>query len=388
MVVGRRPEMQNIAAFPFDPVRQLGDGFGCNPSYKTRSVTNIKTTVTSHDVARLAQVSQSAVSRTFTPGASVSPATRAKVQDAARKLGYRPNAIARTLSTRRSRIIGLVISRLDNLFYPIVLEQLSQRLRRDGYHVLLFVTDARETDNVMQEILQYQVDGIVMMSTVLSSGLAGSCAVAGIPVVLFNRMSYKPVHQGYPAGSVTSDNYEGGRAVAHYLVESGHQKVAFIAGLEVSSTSLERESGFREGLREKGRRCFARSVGNFSFDDAKLAARDLFSSRLGDDALALPDAVFVASDHMAFAVMDVLRMELNLRIPEDVSVVGFDNVPQAAWGSYQLTTVEQNIPPMVEAAVSLLLDQITGGAKTESITVPCQLLIRSSSRTIPTPLSA
>ena len=127
---------------------------------------------TSLDVARLAQVSQSAVSRTFTPGASVSEATRTKVEAAARKLGYRPNAIARTLITRRSRMIGVVMSYLENQFYPVVLEKLSQRLQRDGYHVLLFIADTRQTDAVLAEILQYQVDGLVMASTSMYSALA------------------------------------------------------------------------------------------------------------------------------------------------------------------------------------------------------------------------
>lgn len=157
--------------------------------------------VTSLDVARLAQVSQSAVSRTFTPGASVSEATRVKVEEAARKLGYRPNAIARTLITRRSRIIGVVMSYLENQFYPVVLEKLSQRLQRDGYHVLLFIADTRQTDAVLAEILQYQVDGMVMASTSMSSALALRCEEAGIPVVLFNRVSSGSGN----ASSVTTD---------------------------------------------------------------------------------------------------------------------------------------------------------------------------------------
>jgi len=132
----------------------------------------MRANITSQHVARLAQVSQSAVSRTYTPGASVSIGTRARVMDAARQLGYRPNAIARSLITRRSRMIGVVMSQLDNQFYPLVLEKLSQRLRRDGYHVLLFITARDESDGVLAEILQYQVDGIIMASTVLSSALA------------------------------------------------------------------------------------------------------------------------------------------------------------------------------------------------------------------------
>jgi DNA-binding LacI/PurR family transcriptional regulator len=125
-----------------------------------------KQNVTSIDVARLADVSQSAVSRTFTPGASVSDATRARVLEAAAKLGYRPNAIARTLSTRSSRMIAVVVSNLQNQFYPVVIERLSQRLQKNGYHVLLFINEVEEADELLVELMRYQVDGIVMASPV------------------------------------------------------------------------------------------------------------------------------------------------------------------------------------------------------------------------------
>ena len=199
--------------------------------------------VTSIDVARLAEVSQSAVSRSFTPGASVAPETRARVLDAARKLGYRPNAIASTLSTRRSRMIAVVLSNLQNQFYPVVVEALSQRLQKDGYHVLLFVTETEDADELLVELLRYQVDGIVMASTHLSSGLAQQIADARIPVVMFNRTSNKG-----RISTVSSDNLSGGRAVAHFLADGGHQRVAYIAGAEDSSTNHDREEGLRAGL--------------------------------------------------------------------------------------------------------------------------------------------
>lgn len=342
-----------------------------------------KTTVTSIDVARLAEVSQSAVSRSFTPGASVSDATRSKVMDAARKLGYRPNAHARSLITKRSRIIGLVLSQMENLLYPVALDHLAKRLQRDGYHVLLFVNDTPNSDELVNQILQYHVDGIVLASTTLSSGLAQRCADAAIPVVLFNR-----VMASGSAGSVSSvrsDNVAGGRAVARHLAETGHQRIAFIAGHEESSTNLERERGFREGLAERGLRIWARSVGNYDFEQARNATRELFgagSERLGTVPDTVPDAVFVASDHMAFAVMDTLRHELKLRIPQDVSVVGFDNVPQADWGSYRLTTVEQQVGPMIEATVGLLQRYLRDDrpSQSENVIVPVQLVIRESVR--------
>ena len=328
-------------------------------------------TITSLDVARLAAVSQSAVSRAFTPGASVSVDTRAKVQEAARKLGYRPNAIARSLITRRSRMIGVVVSYLDNQFYPVVLEKISQRLQRDGYHVLLFIADTREVDAVLAEILQYQVDGLVMASTSLSGVLALRCSDAGIPVVLFNRT----ISDSHGANSVTSDNFAGGRLVARHLVEAGYQRIAYIAGMEDSSTNKDRERGFREGLAEHGRTCFARALGNYDFEQAKAAARELFAVK---PALR-PDAVFVANDHMAMAVMDTLRIELRLRIPRDVGVVGFDNVKQAAWGSYQLSSVEQDADAMIEATVKLLMEQMQGVVQSHEVVLPARLVVRGSS---------
>lgn len=350
--------------------------------------------VTAHEVASLAQVSQSAVSRTFTPGASVSDATREKVLQAAKKLGYRPNALARSLITRRTHIIALVMSYLENQFYPLVIEKLSQQLQRQGYHLLMFISEEAESDGVLAEILQYQVDGIVMASTMLSPSMAKSCADFGVPVVFFNRVPdttpaqnnmWAASSQANATSSVTSDNYQGGRMVAELLLKTGHRKIAFLAGLELSSTSVERERGFIDVLSAAGVDLYRRAVGNYSAEGAKAAARVLFA---GASLAARPDAVFVANDHMAIAAMDVLRIELGLRIPQDVSVVGFDDVPQAAWGAYQLTTVTQSVEEMVSATVELLNQQMQGDPSQKAafarppkhIKVACKLVQRQSVR--------
>ena len=346
--------------------------------------------VTSIDVARLAEVSQSAVSRSFTPGASVAPLTRARVLEAARKLGYRPNAIARTLSTRRSRMVAVVVSNLQNQFYPVVIETLSQRLQKDGYHVLLFITETEDADELLQELLRYQVDGIVMASTHLSSGLAQQIAAARIPVVMFNRTNIAGSRTGAIGASsictVSSDNHGGGRAVAHFLADGGHRRVAYLAGAEDSSTNHDRERGLRDGLAERGLRVLARAVGDYRFEQAAVATHELFGKLVSADQR--PDALFVASDHMAFAAIDTLRLELGLRVPQDVSVVGFDNVPQAAWGAYQLTTVAQDAVPMIEATVQMLLQQLQDDAVTANhVVVPANLVVRQSAR-LPKPARA
>ncbi len=328
--------------------------------------------VTSLDVARRAGVSQSAVSRVFTPGAPASKRTIEKVRRAADELGYRPNVLARSLITGRSRIIGLVVAYLENYFYPEVVERLSVALQEKGYHVLIFLAapSVGDVQGVMQEILDYQVDGIVLASVSMSSSLAEKCQSFDIPVVLFNRDQDDP-----RLSSVTTDNRAGGRALAELLVSLGHQRIGYIAGFEGASTQRDRELGFREGLAASGRELHARGAGNFELKGAQEAARQMF------DRGSPPDAVFVCNDHMAFAVMDVLRFELGLKVPEDVSVVGFDDVPPASWPAYNLTTFRQPVNRMVAETVTTLIDRIEAkNLDPRRIKLDGKLIVRKSTR--------
>lgn len=327
--------------------------------------------VTSSQVAEHAGVSQSAVSRTFTPGASISPKTRAKVLAAAKELGYRPNAIARSLITNRSRIIAVVMAYLENLFYPDVLEELGRRLAAENYHVLLFTGfKDRDSDPVFDQLMQYRVDGIILASTSLSSGLAEECETAGIPVVMFNRTTEKD-----GASSVTTRNFEGGRLLGEFLIAGGHKRYGYISGLANSSTNRDRLAGYREALRRNGVDHIEIRTGNYSRTEAEAAARELLSLR------QRPDAIFVANDHMAVAVMDVARYEFGLSIPDDLSIVGYDDVGPARWPSYSITTVTQPISGMVEATVDILMDQIASGEiETQHRVIAGELIVRSSAR--------
>jgi len=328
--------------------------------------------VTSLDVAKLAGVSQSAVSRVYTPGASVSKHTAEKVRKASLQLGYRPNVLARAMITGRSRIIGLVVAYLENYFYPAAVERLSVALQEQGYHVLVFMAapTVGDVQGVMQEILDYQVDGIVLASVSMSSVLAGQCQAFGIPVVLFNRDQDDP-----RLSSVTTDNRSGGRSVAEHFIATGHQRIAYIAGFAAASTQRDREQGFREGLAAAGRSLFAYGQGNFSQADAIAATREMFSGP------SWPDAVFVCNDHMAFAVMDVLRFELGLRIPQDVSVAGFDDVPIAAWPAYDLTSFRQPLGQMITDTISTLLERIEDPqVEPHQVRIAGELILRGSSR--------
>ncbi|MCV6547470.1 MAG: LacI family DNA-binding transcriptional regulator [Cohaesibacter sp.] len=328
--------------------------------------------VTSTQVAKLAGVSQSAVSRVFTPGASVSKKTANKVRAAAAELGYRPNVLARSLITGKSRIIGLVVAYLENQFYPEAIEKLSNELQQHGYHVLVFMAsnDSEATQDVIDELLDYQVDGIITASVGMSNDLTARCEAAGIPIVLFNRQQDDDRLSG-----VSSDNFAGGRKLAEFLIKAGHKKIAHVAGWEGASTQRDREAGFIAGLAESGQTLFARAEGNFHFEQAQQAARTLF------DCEDRPDAVFVANDHMAFAVMDVLRFQLDLRIPQDVSVVGYDDVTLASWPSYDLTTVRQPANRMVAETVTALLSRIEDPASpVRRVAIDGPLIIRGSAR--------
>lgn len=326
---------------------------------------------TATDVARLGGVSQSAVSRTFTEGASVSEATRQKVLEAAQRLNYRPNLLARSLITRRSRIIGVAVAYMENQFYPQLLQALSAQLHRDGYRILLFTPEPdADGDPVLEEVLRYRVDALILASTSLSSRLADECARAGVPVVLVNRKS-----SSASVSSVTGDNRRGGARIAEFLLAGGHQRLAFIAGLEDSSTSRDREAGFSRRLKQLGTDAPARAVGRYTWADAAKATRALLSGPTP------PDAIFCANDHMALAAIEISRSEFGRVIGQDISIVGFDDVSVATWPSFSLTTFSQPVEVMA-SRVAEIAGRLLGPAKSAPVheIVPGELIVRGSAR--------
>lgn len=328
--------------------------------------------VTSAEVARLAGVSQSAVSRVFTPGASVSAKTMEKVRAAAEELGYRPNVLARSLITGRTRIIGLVVAYLENQFYPMALELLSRALQARGYHILVFMAEnsTERVSQVMSELLDYQVDGIITASVAMSNDLTTRCDGAGIPVVMFNRGQ-----DDARLSEVTSDNVNGARRAAEFLIKSGHKRIAHVMGWQGSSTGRDRAEGFKQAMQAAGLHPFAMVDGAYAREKAAAVTCELCQ---GPER---PDAIFVGNDHMAFAVMDTLRHELGLRVPQDVSVMGYDDVPMAAWPAYGLTTIRQPVNRMVEATVAALLNQIEGGSSAPTkVKINGPLMVRTSAR--------
>jgi DNA-binding LacI/PurR family transcriptional regulator len=326
---------------------------------------------TAHDVAQLAGVSQSAVSRAFTAGASISAEARGKIMEAARQLGYRPNLIARSLITQRTGTIGVAMGYMENQFYPAILERLSEAFGAAGYRVLLFTPGPDgNPDPILDEVLRYQVEAVVLASARLTSHFASECAQARVPVVLLNRRT-----EDEGVSSVTGQNRIGARTVAAFLATGGHRRLAFVAGLEDSSTSLEREQGFTEGLQQFGVAPPLRGVGHYDFEASCRAARALLSRP------DRPDGIFCANDHTAFAVMQTARAEFGLVVGRDVSVVGFDDVPLASWPAFDLTTYSQPVGLMAERVVAVTLQHLSErncGAVRE--VVPGTLMVRGSAR--------
>ena len=302
--------------------------------------------VTSVDVARAVGVSQSVVSRAFSLHSSVAAATREQIFAAADRLGYRPNLLARSLITRRSNLFALVTGALANPLLLSVIESFSQAAQKSGYRVLLFsALPGQDLDAAMADVLQYQPHGVLALAGAPSAAIVDACRKSGIPIVLLGRESDSDA-----VASVSCDNFRAGERVGEALAAAGHRRFAFVTSRDRKmSFSERRERGFAQALK---RALDAKPLiqnGGSSYEGGYLA---------GTRLLGLPepvDAIFCANDAMALGVMDAARREYGLRIPEDVSVVGFDDVPMASWASYQLCTVRQPVQLMVETAMELLM---------------------------------
>ena len=330
---------------------------------------------TSYDVARLADVSQSAVSRAFTPDAPISPAMRKKVLAAARRLSYRPNAMARGLTTSRSRVVALFMPNIGNPIYPFVLQSFSRRLRDLDRHILLLPL-VESADEALACMLQYRIDGLVITAAsplALSKAIARKCLKAGIPVVLFNRY-----FRDLQVASVNCDNHSGGALAAEILFASGHRQFAFVGGPEETSTHVDRCAGFVDRLRALGAAAPMIETGPYSYDGGHAAGMRLFARR------DRPDAIFCANDMLAIGALDAARLGHGLKVPDDVSIVGFDGAPMAAWAGNDLTTIRVRLEEMVDRTVELLMRAIDGHAsKPALVRIAGDLVIGKSARMNP-----
>jgi DNA-binding LacI/PurR family transcriptional regulator len=303
-----------------------------------------KPRITVKDLARDLNMSVSTVSRAFHPHAVIAQQTRDVVLKRAQEIGYRPNPFARSLITKKTRIVGLVVSDITNPFYPEVVTRMTEDLRAFGMNVMLVAAQApNEIDDAVRLLLTYQPDLAIILASRLSPEVRDDCEAQGTPVVFFNRLSEDDHCFG-----VSCDNRVGGAMVADFLIDRGHRRLAYVAARPDASTNVERREGFVQRTLERG------------LDEPVCVEAGLFSYEAGYGAASAfgalanrPDGVFCANDILAIGFMDGVRRELGLAIPQDLSVVGFDDVAMAAWPSHALTTVRQPVEAMLKSTVDI-----------------------------------
>jgi LacI family transcriptional regulator len=308
--------------------------------------------VTSRDVARAAGVSQATVSRVLAGSPRVTDATRARVLAALTEVGYVPNAAARTMRTRRTGSIGVVVARITNPFYPELLTAFSAKLDSVGRRMVLWDSSGPGEQSAAAAAREGVVDGLVFTTAAPESRPLIAALARQAAIVLVNRSL-----PDLACDQLTSDNATGGERIAAYFAANGHTRCGMICGPAGFSTSDEREAGFRAGLRAAGLELHDEAFvrGEYSHADGHAAMRQL---------LALdppPTAVFCANDLIAMGALDAARA-LGVRVPDDAWVVGYDDIPMAAWEAFDLTTVRQPVTEIADRAVDRLLGRIADAA--------------------------
>jgi len=328
--------------------------------------------VSGTDVARCAGVSQATVSRVVNRKGNVAEATLCKVLAAIQELGYLPNAIAQSLVTQRTHSIGLVVSDILNPFYPELVDRLEAVAAAEEYNLLLCITN-HGTDKERQHInslLGKKADGIIFATIPIWSKGVQIVLESGTPVVITNRRL-----ESYDTDHVVVDNGRGAYEMTQYMLSLGHRRIAFVQGRPDASTSIDREAGYQAALNDASVRTEPDLIvsGDFSHEGGYMAVRGLLHRQ------APPTAIFCANDVMAFGALDAVS-DLGLRVPQDVSVAGFDDVRTASYRSIALTTVRQPIAQMAEEAMRILTSRIKNGDTGKRIhrVLPAELAIRKT----------
>ena len=322
---------------------------------------------TIRDVAARAGVSIATVSRVFNATGPVREETARRVLDAATTLKYVPHVGARSLSTRRTGTVGVLLPDLHGEFFSEVIRGIDNAARRQGYHLL--VSGSHSDWNEMSAVLSAtrgRVDGILVMSPDRDSDALQAHLPPGLPAVLMNC-------PGGTGPSISIDNMGGSAAMVRHLISLGHRRIAFICGPERNSDAWERLRGYRSEMTREGVYDPGLEIsGDFTEEGGRESARD---------ALTLdprPTAIFAANDSMAIGALSALY-ETGLEVPVDMAVVGFDDVPIGRYVAPPLTTVGVDIAALGKRALELLLEILAGGGTTtQRETIPTRLVIRES----------
>ncbi len=329
-------------------------------------------TVTIKDVARHAKVSISTVSRVLNESGYVSEQTSQRVWRAIEALNYKPNQLARSLTTGRSRTIGLVLPDITNPFFPAVARGVEDAANVNGYTVILCNTDAdpEQEKAYVTALREKRVDGFVFTVSGPDASTILGLIEADIPVVVIDRCV-----EGASVDSVLIYNEQWAYEATMHLIGLGHRAIAYINGPDDLTTSKERYAGYRKALADAGVSFNPALVrtGDFRYPSGHARMRELLAS--GQEVTA----VFAANDMMAIGAMRAIQ-EWGLRVPEDIAVVGFDDILLASLIKPSLTTISQPAYHMGALAVEMLLERIGGAQGGEARTKIChaRLVVRES----------
>jgi DNA-binding LacI/PurR family transcriptional regulator len=328
--------------------------------------------ITLKDVAERAGVSRAAVSRSFTEGASVSARTRAKVMQAAADLGYSPNMLARSLTTRRTQMVGLVSNNFRNPVFLQIFDLFTRAIQDRGLRPLLVnLTEETDPAQSVQLLRQYSVDGVIVASSHVPDGFAHAFHAAGLPVVhAFGRA-------GAGVDVAAIDNVAAGRMAAETLAARGYRRLGFLGGPERASTTEDRLAGFASVAAARGLSLRTGFAGAYSFEAGRAAMQRAVQA--GD----LPEAWFCADDVLSIGALSALA-DAGLQVPGDVGVIGLNDMEMAGWASFGLTTIHQPFQAIIRASVDMIGAAIRGeGHAPEVRLFPCHIVERRTLRALP-----
>ena len=325
-----------------------------------------KLSVTAQDVADLAGVSRSAVSRCFSGTDKVSKDKRARIVAAAERLGYRPNAIARSLTGQKTNLVALVTTEHLSPRSNEHLSEMTLCLAEAGKRSLVVPVGEHTTiDESSLRALDYKVDAIVIMGGSVSGRIVEMLSAARVPLFLFGRD-----HEGGTSTGISCDNAMGGAIAARYFLRAGRRHLAYIGKKTRTFSDRNRRQGFADEICRLGYCLLAEVDDESTYEGGRRAATTLFS------APEAPDAVFCFNDTMAFGALQAAR-EFNLRIPEDLAVIGFDNQPMASWHAFELSTIGYDPYALAQLTTTKILEALESDTIVpSSFLVPPKLVIR------------
>lgn len=327
---------------------------------------------TIQDVAQAAGVAASTVSRYLNGRLPVSPATEAKILAAVQELGYVPNAQARNLARRRSGVVGFVVPEISNPYFGAIADYVVEAVERNGLLVLLCSTrsQAVRQASYIDLLASGAIDGMLYLGSFRSNQRLAAAIDGGLPVVVVDE----PISGLPPVHTVVMDDYAGGYQATSYLISLGHRRIAFVSGPAELGSVQERHRGYCDALRKAG------------LDPDQQVRRDgpfteVFGMTVLPHLLAAPQpptAAFVASDYIALGVISAAESH-GIRVPEDLSVVGFDDIRFSQYMTPRLTTVRSPLERLARVGVELLFEQLQDpGAKARTEVLPVELVIRES----------